>query len=88
MKHIGACYDSQAWGGDLSGILVRIEPEGPRVIASHISSNVDWSQRDIQGHYDRREELLPDDSFEWIGQLTPAEIGERFIVPGATGDGE
>lgn len=78
MRYVGFCYDTKAWGGDLTGLLL-VEKEGAWLQAgSHISSGVGWSQIDIRGHYDRRLEQLPDDTFEWAGLLDVDEAMQRF----------
>lgn len=76
-RYIGFCYDTGAWGGDLSGILMREEEGGWVDVAGHISSGVGWSERDIAGHYVRRADPQPDDVYEWLGAMTSqAELDE------------
>jgi hypothetical protein len=76
MRYVGVCFDSGAWGGDLTGLLVVEEPNGWKVAASHISSSVDWAQRDIGVHFDRLRE--PADTYEWVDLMTVAQVEERF----------
>jgi hypothetical protein len=73
LKYIGVCYDSGAWGGDLTGLLIKQTPNGPLVVASHISSDVGWSARDIQHHF--QTQAQPEDTYEWLGKKAPVEIG-------------
>lgn len=78
MRYVGVCYDDHTWDGDLVGLLVSEYPEGWKVVASHISSNEDWSSRDIRSHYDKREDPQDTDTFNWAGRLLPHEIEARF----------
>ncbi len=86
MKFEGVCYDTGAWGGDLTGHLVVFEGvgEGWQIVSSHISSGEGYSKFDIGGHYDRRPDEIRDseldhtDTYEWIGRLTKTEMEERY----------
>lgn len=79
MKYVGFCYDSKAWGGDLTALLlVEIEGGGWAQAASHISSTEQWARRDIAVHYDHREDKLPDDTYEWVGLLSIEAAVARF----------
>lgn len=78
MKYVGVCFDSGAWGRDLTGLLVVEETDGWKVAGSHISSNASWAEHDIRGHFDRRLEPSEEDTFEWAGQLAPTELETRF----------
>jgi hypothetical protein len=84
-KFVGVCYDSGAWGGDLTGLLVAEDNKGWAVVSSHISSSEGWAKADIAGHFERRPEPSPDDIYEWEGLLAnAAAIEARFGWAGVT----
>lgn len=75
----GVCFDSGAWGGDLTGLLV-VEEDGKFVVAaSHISSSEGWSRRDLLRHFD--EESDEGDRFDWLGLMDRAAVEQRFDWP-------
>lgn len=76
--YVGVCYDSGAWGGDLTGLLVVRVVDGWLMERGHISSDQGWAERDIRYHFDRRPDPSPDDTYEWAGLLTQEQIAERF----------
>ena len=83
-RYVGYCYDSGAWGGDLTGQLICEEPEGWVGVAGHISSDVMWSERDIRRHFDDRRDPSPDDTFDWIGRVqTEADLAAYPAKPGS-----